>query len=58
MTRVTFIATTITSKGTFYKGDSIEFPASEAKDLQKLCSVESPTPTVKKTPKKEKSEEK
>ena len=49
MAKVKFIATTLTSKGRFGKGDvSNDFTESEAKELQRLSSVESPAPTVKK----------
>ena len=57
MAKVTFIATTLTSKGRFGKGDvSNLFTDAEAKDLQRLSSVENPAPTVKevKKPKKKK----
>jgi len=52
MAKVTFIATTITSKGRFEKGDTADFSAEEAKELQRLSSVESPKATVKKAGKK------
>ena len=53
MAKVKFIATTLTSKGRFGKGDvSNDFTEAEAKDLQRLSSVESPAPTVKKVAKK------
>ena len=48
MAKVTFIATTLTSKGRFEAGESCEFTEAEAKDLQRLTSVESETPTLKK----------
>ena len=49
MAKVTFIGTTLTSKGRFHKGDvSNLFTDAEAKDLQRLNSVESPAPTMKK----------
>jgi len=47
--KITFIATTLTRKGRFGKGDVVDFPADEAKELQRLSSVESPAPTIKKT---------
>ena len=53
MAKVKFIGTTLTTKGRFDKGDIGEFPTDEAKELQRLSSVESPTPTVKKPKKKE-----
>jgi len=52
MLKVKFLGTTITSKGRFEKGDEISFPIDEAKDLQRLKSVESPAPTVRKSKKK------
>ena len=59
MAKVEFIATTLTSKGKFIKGDVIEFTEAEAKDLQRLSSVKNPTPTVKKPkPTKKKAEKK
>lgn len=51
MAKVKFIATTLTRKGRFGKGDVIDFPEAEAKELQRLSSVtafESPAPTVEK----------
>lgn len=58
MAQVKFIATTLTSKGRFGKGDvSNLFTDEEAKDLQRLSSVETPAPTVKK-PKKPKAKKK
>jgi hypothetical protein len=50
--KVTFLATTITSKGRFERGDVVDFPEQEAKDLQRLTTVESPAPSVKKKKKK------
>lgn len=60
MAQVKFIATTLTSRGRFVKGDvSNLFTDDEAKDLQRLSSVESPNVStmkkskpVKKTDKK------
>jgi len=52
MAKVKFIATTLTRKGRFGKGDVVEFPTDEAKELQRLSSVESLAPTVKKVAKK------
>ena len=49
MAKVKFLATTITSKGRFEAGQEADFPADEAKELQRLTSVESAT--VKKAPK-------
>ena len=55
MPTVKFIATTLTSKGRFGKGDvSNLFTDEEAKELQRLSSVESPAPTVKKQKKNKK----
>lgn len=54
MAKVTFIATTLTSKGRFIKGQSKDFPADEAKELQRLSTVENPAPTVVKKSKKDK----
>jgi len=55
MAKVKFIATTLTSKGRFGKGDTSNlFSDEEAKELQRLSSVESPTPTVKKAEVKKK----
>lgn len=42
MAKVTFISTTITSKGRYDRGESESFPEDEAKELQRLSSVESP----------------
>ena len=52
MPRVTFIATTITSKGRFDAGQIVDFPSEEAKALQTLSTVESPKEAVKEKPKK------
>ena len=50
MAQVKFIATTLTSKGRFGKGDvSNLFTDEEANDLQRLISVENPVPTVEET---------
>ncbi len=58
-TKVEFTATTLTSKGRFGKGDvSNLFTDKEAKDLQRLSSVKSPAPTVKKPKAKVKIEAK
>ncbi len=43
MAKVKFLSTTITSKGRFEAGQEIDFPADEAKELQRLTSVESPS---------------
>ena len=48
MAKVKFLATTLTSRGRFEKGDSHEFTEAEAKDLRRLTSVESETPTINK----------
>ena len=60
MAKVTFIGTTVTSKGIFRKGESSNlFTDEEAKDLQRLSTVESPeAPTVKEEPKKKRSRKK
>jgi hypothetical protein len=48
MVKVEFIGETITNKGHFRKGDSEMFSKDEAKALQRLSTVKSPAPTVKK----------
>lgn len=58
MAKVKFTGTTLTAKGRFIKGESCDFPEKEAKELQRLSTVESPTPTVKKADKKAKKEKK
>jgi hypothetical protein len=58
MAKVEFIAKTITARGVFERGESSsDFTDEEAKELQKLSSVKSPTPTVNKS-KKPKSKKK
>lgn len=58
MAVVKFNATTLTSKGRFGKGAvSNVFTDEEAKDLQRLSSVESPTPTLEDKPKKKKKKD-
>jgi len=48
MAKVEFLATTLTSRGRFEKGEVADFPDAEAKDLQRLSSVKSgKTSTVK-----------
>lgn len=57
MATVKFLGTTLTAKGMFTKGDSSNlFTEDEAKDLQRLSTVESPEPTTvkKKAPTKKK----
>ena len=57
--KVEFTATTLTSKGRFGKGDvSSLFTDKEAKELQRLSSVKSPAPPVKKSKAKVKAEAK
>lgn len=45
MAKVEFLATTLTKKGRFVRGDIEDFPADEAKELQRLSSVKSPAKT-------------
>lgn len=40
MPKVKFIGTTLTSKGRFEAGESADFTVAEAKDLQRLSTVE------------------
>jgi len=60
MTKVTFTGTTLTSKGRFIKGETCnKFTEDEAKDLQRLSTVESPeTPTIDKDAEKKAKAEK
>ena len=59
MAKVEFIATTLTSKGRFGKGDvSNLFTDEEAKDLQRLSSVKSPKNTTVKQKVKVKTKKK
>ncbi len=54
MAKVKFLATTITSKGTFQKGDEIEVTKEELKGLEPLTSVQvvkAQKPKVKKVEK-------
>lgn len=57
MPKVTFIATTLTNKGRFEAGESADFTEAQAKDLQRLSSVESPKKKKATVSKKKKAKE-